>query len=276
MTLRSAAARAFAGLALAALIAANAPLRITGQLLDYERGYVFFTTGDGFRVAPNVEIDDFATGKPSPREPRARSWARATFDDAGTVVKLELSRTRLPAEGDYAAVRHFAVALSTPVPNPELAPPPSSFLGGKHYSGKRVTVVFTVEVPPNTPSTAVVYLTTDANAWDPQAIRMDRLDALHFRVVRVMLSGTHLQYLYTRGSLQSVERAENGLDRAPHVLDLTDADSRTVTDVVYRWADDVVGGTRQIAPGTIPTPFNPNPFPNLPTGPSPFPRPTGL
>ncbi|MFN2450547.1 MAG: hypothetical protein ABR508_12290, partial [Candidatus Baltobacteraceae bacterium] len=83
---------------------------VTAQLLDYEKGFVFFTTGDGFRVAPNVQI----TGpSPAPRE-----YARVTFADDGTVTRLEVSRAKLPAQGDLSQVHRFALALSTPAPNP--------------------------------------------------------------------------------------------------------------------------------------------------------------
>jgi hypothetical protein len=35
------------------LVAANSSIVVSGQLLAYQDGFVFFTTGDGFRVAPN-------------------------------------------------------------------------------------------------------------------------------------------------------------------------------------------------------------------------------
>jgi len=32
---------------------------VTAQVLDFEKGFIFFTTGDGFRVAPAVVITDY-------------------------------------------------------------------------------------------------------------------------------------------------------------------------------------------------------------------------
>ena len=63
----------------------NGPLccLVTAQLLDYQGGYVFFTTGDGFRVSPSIAIVDYASGKPA-GTPQPREYARVTFDPAGT------------------------------------------------------------------------------------------------------------------------------------------------------------------------------------------------
>jgi hypothetical protein len=251
------------------LIAASSGIVVTGQLLAYQDGYVFFTTGDGFRVAPNVVIRDAQTNGPTTIVPAPRVWARATFDTTGTVTELDLSRKELPPQGDFASVEHFAVALSSPVPNPDLLPPspaPGETLPPRmHFNGKPVLVQFTVQVPPNTPFTANVYMTTDASGWNAQAIPMDRIDALHFQMTRRLNSGTIFRYLYDRGSFQSVEVAENGLQRAPRELIVTNATVRAIHDTVYAWIDSVNGSYNQV-PNALPTPYNPAPFPNLPPG----------
>ena len=69
------------------LVAAAAPVTITGQLLAYQDGFVFFTTGDGFRVAPNVTILDEQTKQPAKHAPVPRDYARAVFNDSGQVVE---------------------------------------------------------------------------------------------------------------------------------------------------------------------------------------------
>jgi hypothetical protein len=259
-----------------ALIAASGPIVVTAQLLDYEQGYVFFTSGDGFRVSPSVAIRDAKTGGPTTLVPGPRIWSRTTFDPSGVVTELDLSKSPLPAEGNLADVTHFAVALSPPVPNPDLIPAtpvPGETVAAtqEHFSGRPVLVTFIVLVPPTTPFTSNVYVTTDASGWNPQAIPMSRIDALHFEITRRMNSGTIFRYLYDRGSFQQVEVAENGIQRAPREITVTDADVRTVQDTVYQWVDMTAGGQTQI-PTTIPTPYNPAPFPNLPPG-FPPPRP---
>ncbi len=190
------------------LIAASAPVTVTGQLLAYQDGFVFFTTGDGFRLAPNVAILDEHTKQPAKRAPQARDYARAVFNDAGQVVEIDLSDKPYPVGPLPDAAQAFAVTASSPYPNPELGAPAQTTSNGvpETFTGKLVLVKFQVQVPPTTPISAQIYITTDVSDWNPQAILMDRIDALHFVVIRRMASGTILHFLYTRGSMQNVER----------------------------------------------------------------------
>jgi hypothetical protein len=267
------------------LIAASSSIVVSGQLLAYQQGYVFFTTGDGFRVAQNVVIRDARTGGNTTIKPAPRVWARATFDANGTVTELDLSRSALPPQGNFADVQRFAVAISSPVPNPDLlayAPTPepggTPLTTSQRFSGRPVLVTFIVQVPPITPFTSAVYITTDQSGWNAQAIPMDRVDALHYEITRRYPSGTIFRYLYDRGSFQSKEVAQTGLDRTPRPFIVPDVDVRVLRDTVYAWQDQVNGGVNQVQPQIMPTPYNPAPFPNLPPGlPSPQPpqRPPG-
>jgi hypothetical protein len=128
-----------------------------------------------------------------------------------------------------------------------------------------VLVTYDVQVPPNTAFSASVYITTDASGWNPQAIPMDRSDALHYQITRRLNSGTIFRYLYDRGAFQSQESAENGLQRTPREIVVTDADVRVVRDTVYAW-NDTLNGTYNQQPNAAPTPYNPAPFPNIPHG----------
>lgn len=256
-----------------ALVAAGPSIAVTGQLLAYQDGFVFFTTGDGFRVAPGVLIRDAAGTAPTTLVPAPRVWARAHFDPNGTVTELDLSQAPLPKEGSFDDVARFAVALSSPIPNPDLVPatpaPGHTLVPTQHYSGRPVLVTFTVQVPPTTPLSASVYITTDASGWNAQAIPMDRIDTLHYQITRRMNSGTIFRYLYDRGSFQSQEIAQNGLQRTPREIVVTDADVRTIRDTVFAWLDSNSNASGQ-QPNGLPTPYNPAPFPNLPSG---FPTP---
>jgi hypothetical protein len=263
-----------------ALLAASSPIVVSGQLLAYQQGYVFFTTGDGFRVARDIVIHDAKTGGPTSIAPAPRIWARATFDPSGTVTELDLSRDPLPPQGSFDDVTRFAVAFSTPAPNPDRlayqpTPAPDQTSGPtQHFTGQPVLVTFIVQVPPVTPFTSAVYITTDQSGWNAQAIPMDRIDALHYQITRRYPSGTIFHYLYDRGSFQSAEIAQNGLQRTPRNLVVPDADVRVVHDTVSAWQDETNGGVNQVQPQIMPTPYNPAPFPNLPPGlPSPRPPP---
>jgi hypothetical protein len=230
-------------------------IKFSGQILDDQSGFVFFTTGDGFRLDPNLKIVDATTGGPTKLAPATATYARATFDSGnGRVVQLALSGKALPTEASYQDVKRFAVALSTPYANPDLTQ-------AEGFTGQPVPVTFTVEVPSRTPFADEIYLATDASGWSATAIRMDRVDALHYRVTRTFPSGTRLLYRYTRGSWRSAEDDENGLQRKPRLLVVRNSDVQSEKDVVYSWGDE-----DQFAPdlgGAVPTPFNPRPF-NLP------------
>ena len=227
-------------------------VRFTGQILDDRNGFVFFTTGDGFRLAPGVKIDDARTGGATTLLPTTRTYARATFDaTTGSVVELGLATHRLPDETSYEAVKKFAIALSTPYANPDLK-------GGEGLSGKPVLVTFTVEVPSKTPFADAVYVATDTSGWSATAIRMNRIDALHYRVTRPFSSGTRFLYRYTRGSWRSAERGQNGLEVPPRPFIVVNADVKSKSDIVYSWGD-----SDPFAPDlgqAVPTPFNPVPF----------------
>lgn len=243
---------------------AAAPVTVTTQILDYEKGYVFFTTGDGFRVSPNVQI---VNGPPA-----TRKYARVTFDQNGVVTKIEVSSAKLPAEGDLNALHGFAVALSTPAPNPDLAPPPATNFCANTRGGRLVTVSVAVQVPPETPLTSDVYMTSDQSGWYAQAYRLDRQDALHYRTVLKLMSGTQMHVLFDRGSTQSVQVGQNGIEQTPYLLCVGNEDAQAFTRIIYHWADQQPGATQQI-PNALPTPYNPAPFPNLPPAPRPSPQP---
>ncbi len=225
----------------------------SGQILDDRAGFVFFTTGDGFRLAPSVKIDDAKTGGATRLTPLTRVYARAGFDTgSGAVVELALSKTPLPNAARYQDIKKFAVALSPRQPNPDLRH------GAEGFSGRAVLVTFTVEVPPRTPFGDPVYLATDVSGWSATAIRMDRVDALHYRVSQNYASGTRFLYRYTRGSWRSSERNQAGQEPRPHQLVVPNVDVEPVRDTVYAWGDQ-----DELAPDlgqTIPTPFNPIPF----------------
>ncbi len=268
---------AIAAALLFATVAAAGSVSMTGQLLAFQDGFVFFTNGAGFRVETGVKIIDDATKSATTDLPRPRMYARAVFDAHGSVAELDLSQTPLPIEALSGDVASYSVQQTPAYPDPELAPKASDIsgypaAGSIAGTGRPVLVVVTVQVPPLTPPGAQIFIATDSSGWNPQAIQMDRIDALHFRITRRFASGTVLNYLYTRGSLQSEERGENGLERNARRVAVTDADVRAVNDIVYNWAD-TIAGTQTVQPNVIPTPYNPAPFPNLPSGlPTPHPE----
>ena len=77
-------------------------VKFAGQLLDLRGGFVFFTSGDGFQLAPGYQTVDVHTGQPTNRVANTGLYAVASFDPAtGAVVRLALSPAPVPAEASY-------------------------------------------------------------------------------------------------------------------------------------------------------------------------------
>jgi hypothetical protein len=230
-------------------------VRFTGQLLDVRNGYVYFTTGDAFKVADALRVADFDTGKPTTLQPRAKLYARAVLDPATKqVVELDLTTRRLPTDAQYA---QLAQTYTRTKPATEKAPE----IVGKPLTGREVAVSFTVTVPPTTPLNAEVYLSTDAGGWNPREIKLDRIDGQRYRAVRRYASGTQFAVRATRGSWNSVGRDQFGLEAKPQSFSVPEVDAIGYQVIVFSWSDDRGSAPQQAAPGAIPTPFNPNPFP---------------
>jgi hypothetical protein len=237
-------------------------VRYAGQLLDVQSGFVFFTTGDGFRIKPDAKIDD-PSGGPTKLQPATRVYARAAFDTGnGEIIELALSPRPLPNEATYQDIQKFAVALSTVAPNPDL-------VARDGFTGRNVLVTFTVQVPSKTPFGDSVYLATDISGWSATAIRMDRIDALHYKITQTFQSGTRFLYRYTRGSWQSAERGQNGLEVPPRQFLVRNADVQSIDNIVFHWGDEQSNSPD--LGSAIPTPFQPIPFRTPPIVPAPTP-----
>lgn len=230
-------------------------VRFTGQLLDVRNGYVYFTTGDAFKLADAPRIADYDTGKPTTLQPRAKLFARAVLDPATKqVVELDLTARHLPNDAQYAQIAQtYTQTKSTTERAPEIV--------GQRITGKEVPVTFTVTVPATTRLDAEVFISTDASGWNPRAIKMDRIDGQRYRAVRRFASGTKFFFRVTRGSWNSVERDQSGLEPAARDFFVREVDAQGRDVTVYSWSDDRANSPQQAGPGAIPTPFNPNPFP---------------
>ncbi len=219
----------------AATPAATLP-RYSGQLLDIERGYVVFSTGDALRLASDVSIVDDDTGVAPTYAIEPGLYAIAIVaPDTGLVTSLRFAHSPRPNATPIADVpRALVSAASSPQPNPDLAPPKTRYTSKLSAS---VQVTITVLVPPDTPFGADVYIATDTSGWNAQAIKMQRVDGRHFRVVSQLTGGTDFHYLFTRGSWATVERERSGLQRQARELAIEGGDALEVAATIYRWAD---------------------------------------
>jgi hypothetical protein len=245
-------------------------IRFVGQLLDVRDGYVYFTTGDAFKVSASLKLTDYETGGATTLTPRPRLFARAILDPSTKeVVELDLTTHRLKADAEYGAAVKQSIATK-----PVTGGFPAEYVGVP-VTGKEVAVEFIVTVPPSTPIGDSVYLATDSSGWNPQAIKLDRIDGSRYRATRRLASGTRFVFRVTRGTWNSVEVGEDGLEIAPHTFFVREVDAQSYPVTVYGWSDNRNGAPQAAQPGAIPTPFNPNPFGGNPLYPNPHVSPPG-
>ncbi|MBC5808498.1 MAG: hypothetical protein DLM53_10805 [Candidatus Eremiobacter antarcticus] len=212
------------------------PLLLSGQIVDLESGFIVFATGDALKLASGAAITDYGSGAAPAYAISPGIYAVVTLDAAsGEIQTVRTSRKPLVVGTPAALVpRRYVVTLSSPKPNPDLAP-----RQGLHPSilSKAVTVTVTVAVPPNTPFSDDVYMATDTSGWNAQAIKMQRLDGLHFQIRMELRGGSDIRYVFTRGTWSTVERDRAGLQRASRSLFVAGGDAQIIDATVYRWAD---------------------------------------
>jgi hypothetical protein len=242
----------------------------TGQLLDVRGGFAYFTTGDAFPIIDAYRVIDYFTGQTTSVTPKAKMFAKATFDPATKkIIELAITTRRLQTSQNLGQVSAYVVAGSKTVDAPEIQ--------GQALTGRQVAVVFEVTVPPTTAFTDQIYISTDASQWNPTAIKLDRVDAYKYRAQRFFASGTKFAYRVTRGTWNSVERGEDNLDTPPHQFFVREVDALAARVTVYHWSDERGGTSQGAGPDSIPTPFNPSPFggrilvPQIPVRPTPHP-----
>lgn len=98
-----------------------------------------------------------------------------------------------------------------------------------------VTVTIDVTVPPRTPPTDDIYVSTERSGWSPTEIRMDRVDARHYRLALRLHRDARVAFRITRGSYATIERdAARALPPA-HIAE-GKPDAHVVVDIAA-WAD---------------------------------------
>jgi hypothetical protein len=216
--------------------AASAPAIIySGQLIDVEKGYAVFSNGDALRLAPNAQIVNALT-KQSLSSVQPGEFGLATVDASGAIALLQVSDAPFSTGSPIDDVpRSIVVQLSPSQPNQDLASNVPPLTPSKLTKTELVTI--TAFVPPETPFTDDIYLATDTSGWNPQAVKMERIDGRRFRVSMDVMPGTQFHYLFTRGSWATEESDAAGLRRAPRVLYAAGAVALDVDATVQRWID---------------------------------------
>lgn len=102
-----------------------------------------------------------------------------------------------------------------------------------------VTVTFRVTVPADTPGDAQLYIAGDFQGWAPGDTPMTQAGPDTWSIELPFTSGTTLQYKYTRGSWEAVEKDEACGEIANRTLTVggSSGGSQLVEDVVGKWRD---------------------------------------
>ncbi len=103
---------------------------------------------------------------------------------------------------------------------------------------EQIPVTFTVNVPVNTPTADTVYIASNNANWVANGIRMAPQSGNRWTVTIMLGKGSSLSYKYTRGSWQTAETNQSGIEIPNRSLSVTKtANNEQVNDVVLRWSD---------------------------------------
>jgi len=110
---------------------------------------------------------------------------------------------------------------------------------GQTAAPRQVQVTFNVTLPAYTPTGDTIYIGANFNGWNPAGTAMTRLDPTHATVTLTFLEGERLEYKYTRGSWNSVEKGPNCEELPNRVLNVIYGVNGTLTveDTVAKWRD---------------------------------------
>ncbi|AEX85885.1 alpha-amylase/alpha-mannosidase [Marinitoga piezophila KA3] len=101
--------------------------------------------------------------------------------------------------------------------------------------GEKAVVKFEVTLPPNTPENDVIYIVGNFNNWDPGKLAMKR-NGLKATFELETEVGKRLEYKYTRGNWDTVEKDENGEEIPNRVVIVKDIEQEQ-KDSVASWRD---------------------------------------
>jgi len=113
---------------------------------------------------------------------------------------------------------------------------------GVHQAFAQVTI-FVDSVPPSTPENASIFIAGDFNSWNPGDVNYRLFkDSLGFYTITLKerLEGTTIQYKFTRGSWETVEKGASGEELVNRQFTYGNKD--TLHLQILNWADVSGGG----------------------------------
>jgi alpha-amylase/alpha-mannosidase (GH57 family) len=116
----------------------------------------------------------------------------------------------------------------------------------KAQPGEKAKVTFVVTLPNNTPSSDNIYIVGNFNEWDPGQLTMSREGNKATFILETEV-GKRLEYKYTRGNWDTVEKDENG-EEIPNRVVIVEDIEQTQNDTVASWRDIPPQSTEENAP----------------------------
>jgi hypothetical protein len=144
----------------------------------------------------------------------------AASSTPGTVIDGLLLRPGIPGDGTLT-VRHAGLETTLPLP---VAP------------GEGAAVMLVVQAPEGTDAVYVTGSDPALGPWNPGALPLAPTPGGLFAATLLLPPGAHLEYKYTRGGWETVEKAPDGAELANRVFDVREAQGRA-EDRVARWVD---------------------------------------
>ncbi|MBU1746228.1 MAG: Ig-like domain-containing protein [Chloroflexi bacterium] len=129
---------------------------------------------------------------------------------------------------------------------------------------RQVSVTFNVEIPAFTPAGDTIYIAGDSApvfgaSWNPSHQALTQVDATHWTVTLPASDGARLQYKYTRGSWDKVEKWGwlTGFANRELTVEYGATGAMTVNDTAHNWRDPLVVSVDPPAGATIFDPDDP-------------------
>ena len=153
------------------------------------------------------------------------------FERIGTTAKLLFTDTSVTAGASY----EYAVEVEDTGFNRS----PRSPVLSVDARQRVVQVTFQVSAPPGTPVTDTLYIAGDFQGWAPGQTPMTRVDGSTWSITLPFEDGTSIQYKYTRGSWDAVEKDDGCGEIANRTMtaDFGASQEQLITDVIAKWRD---------------------------------------
>jgi hypothetical protein len=160
---------------------------------------------------------------------------RGTGDGAlemiGSAVEPRFTDDTIAAGATYVyAIVAVDTSFNRSAPSPETS---------TQAEARAVEVTFTVRLPADTPPADTIFIAGDFQGWNPAGTPMTKVDATTWTITLPFTEGDALQYKFTRGSWEAVEKDDACGEIPNRELTVTFGEDGAlpVEDTVAKWRD---------------------------------------